>query len=154
MTWNSVYKQTDVNEAYNQFLKTLEMGKVFKYKKIKRNSKKFDWITADIRQKCRIKRRMYFQKRRGEIDAETCSRFVKLLNRQITQAKKAANMSYIENSSQKSRLVWDVIGETQGTNKRARKGESDEQVLTGVNIHYINACKPKSTNTKFEPTSI
>ncbi|KAL3271956.1 hypothetical protein HHI36_022426 [Cryptolaemus montrouzieri] len=84
MTWNSVYKQTDVNEAYSQFLKTLEteMGKVFKSKKIKRNSKKFNWITADIRQKCRIKRRLYFQKRRGEIDAETYSRFVKLLNRQ------------------------------------------------------------------------
>ncbi|KAL3271545.1 hypothetical protein HHI36_022022, partial [Cryptolaemus montrouzieri] len=117
------------------------MGKVFKYEKIKRNSKKFDWITSDIRQKCRIKRRMYFQKRRGEIDAETYSSFVKLLNRQITQAKKAANMSYIENYSQKSRAVWNVIRETQGTNKRARNitvlnniprrnGESDQQILT------------------------
>ncbi|KAL3285802.1 hypothetical protein HHI36_000325 [Cryptolaemus montrouzieri] len=74
-------------------------------------------------------------------------------------------MSYIENSSQKSRAEWDVIRETQGTNKRARnmtllnniprrKRESDEQILTNVNLHYSNACKPKSTNTNFEPTSI
>jgi hypothetical protein len=112
-----------VNEAYNEFIGTFryyyDIAMPKKWTKTKQLKNK--WVTSSIRVSCNRLRFLNCLMKEGNVLEEIkeyYSRYKKIYNKVIRDAKRLANSKQINMSGNKSKAIWDLIKEELGTQKR------------------------------------
>jgi hypothetical protein len=124
--WELAYRQPSVNEAYNEFISIFryyyDMAMPKKWSKSKQLKNK--WVTPGIRVSCNKLRFLNNLIKIGNVSEEIkeyYSRYKKIYNRVIRDAKRLANSRRINTSGNKSKAMWDLIKEELGVQNKSHQ---------------------------------
>lgn len=164
-SWDDVYRISDCDAAYTVFLSKISklMEIVFPLKDKKGLVRKKSWITRGIKISSKNKRALYISRSRGEVSDEFYKKYCNILKKCISSAKKMANETYLSNSKNKGRAIWNLIDQCTGKGKKeqvtvleslkAENIKAAESVLNNINDHFINVC-PRVANDSHNLSNI
>jgi hypothetical protein len=152
-TWDQVYSQTSVNEAYNEFITTFQyyynIAMPKKWTKTLQHENK--WVTPGIRvssRRLRFLNRVINEGNISEESKEYYIRYKKIYNKVIREAKRLTNNKRISSSDNKSKVMWDIIKEELGTRKKEAKNieitrnglsiQDPNEIANSFNNYYVN----------------
>lgn len=148
--WSDVYNCGTVNEAYLYFLTSIIniFNILFPIKKCILKKSVNYWITTGIKNSCRTKRALYYQRIKGIISNQFFNDYSKILKKVIKEAKKMSNTQYIQNSDNKIKATWKLTKEFTNTNKSYatvlenfyKKYSDPHKIVNNLNNYFINAC--------------
>lgn len=155
LSWSNIYEEQNFNRAFNEFhelfclLYTLCFPKI--KKKISNTGKKQNWISNGLKISCKMKRQLRYQyyKDKSSINKKKYNTYSRILQKCIVRSRKTANMTFINNSSNKCRASWTIINKEINdavTSNTIDKIQINDQILTHpvdiantFNEHFIHS---------------
>ena len=140
-TWELVFKQKSANDAYNEFLGTFqyyyEIAMPKKWLKSKQYANR--WVTLGIRtsgNRLRFLNRLMKEGNVSEEFRKYYGQYKKIYNKVISEAKKSSNNMRLRTAVNKSGVMWDLIREELGNQKKIKKNFE-------INTGGVNTQDPK-----------
>ena len=135
-SWEPVFRQTSVNDAYNEFLGTFQYyyNIAMPKKRVRTNQLENKRVTSGIR--VRFLNRLMKERNISEEFKKYYYRYKKIYNRVISEAKKLSNNIQINTAGNKSKAMWDLIKQELGKHKKETRNIE-------INVNGTNTQDPK-----------
>lgn len=127
-TWEEVFRQTCVNNAYSEYTRSFNYYYEIAMPKIRVRNKNYNttnWVTPGIQESSR---RLKFLSKLNKNDNNNIegfklyyNRYKKIYNKVIREAKKLYNDNRIRSAENKSKVMWEIAKQELGTHKTCHK---------------------------------
>lgn len=153
--WSVAVSISDPDDAYGVFYGFLRgvLDEICPKRFIRDNrSKNCEWISEDLKRKCRTKRQMYEDMTHGLLDGKEYREYSNTLRKEIEFRKKESNSLFINNSQNKTKAVWSLVKQITSKTEQQHSditklevegcaGSGDRHViLSHINNYLIDIC--------------
>lgn len=165
LSWANIYMENDANKAFDCFLELICLFHNLCFPKVRvkidlNKKTKQTWISKGLKQSSKTKRCLRYQyyKNKNQANKTKYTTYSTLLQKCINNAKRNANIKYIDRNDNKCKATWAVIkSEIHNMNPKdnIEHIKIDNTVLTkpeviasAFNSHYVNCNPIQNNNTK------